>query len=327
MRHNSVAPEGGVTISRLEDGKPLNEKGEEKEEREHLTVGENIYYAVIWLAVTGVMIYFITQIASQYHDAKKSPGTIITYTNISPFNMPQVTICNWNQLPPPNATTGDPPPPCDYCNLTAIQCWDIFSGGDCNIEYVQIADKRFGTFNCYIFNGNASNPVQGQEVGYGGSYSALFMVENPPEDDTLRIGLQVSLTPVGIQPDVFGEDKFAPPGLDSYYAVQSIYTVFNNDTPPTSSLRYDATYSTTAITRKNNDTNSFVSVSWAFQTLSVQQISYTPQYTLNNFFGDFAGMIGTLMGLDVIKVASGFYVAIIAWKQRNIFPLQDHFNG
>ena len=123
--------------------------------------------------------------------------------------------------------------------------------------------------------------------------------------------------------------------------------MFQNYTPPIDVLRYDASYSTTAITRKNLENSSklsvymrecgrtftfvrmrecghtfvhgidnivgYISVSWAFDTLNLQQITYASQYTLENFFGDFAGMIGTLMGLDMVKVAAGAYVAYLIY--------------
>eukprot|EP01113_Clastostelium_recurvatum_P047809 TRINITY_DN858_c0_g1_i1.p1 TRINITY_DN858_c0_g1~~TRINITY_DN858_c0_g1_i1.p1 ORF type:complete len:112 (+),score=14.79 TRINITY_DN858_c0_g1_i1:331-666(+) len=71
----------------------------------------------------------------------------------------------------------------------------------------------------------------------------------------------------------------------------------------------------------------YIGVSFAFKTLSVQTVTYDPQYTLANFWGDFAGMIGTLMGLDVVKVASGLIVLGTAIRKKNIWYLQDHFNG
>jgi len=302
---------------------------EEKEGREGLTLWENLYYGVIWCAVMGIMIWFVVGIAQQYQSSNSSPSTIITFDTVAETKLPKVTICNWNQINPyPYNVT------CDYCDLQLISCVNVEENfADAELMKVQIGTDSEGTFNCYQFNWDLDTALISSQTGYGGSFSALFVVVNPPEDqDLLRIGLQVSLNPVDpndgdTTPPVFAEDKFAPPGFDSYFAIQTVRTLYLNETGSPSDTRYDATFSTTSLTRKNNDTHSFISVSWAFQTLNIQQIAYDPQYTLNNFFGDFAGMIGTLMGLDVIKLAAGVHVGITAFKTRNIYPLQEHFNG
>ncbi len=80
-------------------------------------------------------------------------------------------------------------------------------------------------------------------------------------------------------------------------------------------------------------------VSFSFETLSIQQITFQSSYTILNFFGDFAydscvivfnqrrGMIGTLMGLDVIKVAMAVPTSYFAYKFRACWPLEEVFNG
>jgi len=268
---------------------PMKEEKEgKKKEKDRYSVSENIYYGVIWCGVFGIMIWFIVGIAQQYTQSRSSPTTVITFNTQQQAQLPKVTICNWNQIVEPYV-------PCDFCDLELILCQDIAGNGACEMTKMQIAAANVsdGIFNCYQFNGDVNNPLYSSDVGYYGSFSALFVVLNPPEDDTLRVGLQVSLTPTNVDPNVFNEDRFAPPGFDSYYAIQSIYTVFQNETFPNgsypSNLQYDSSYSTTGLTRKNNDTHSFISVSWAYQTLNEEQISYIPQYTLNNFFWRLCG--------------------------------------
>lgn len=39
------------------------------------------------------------------------------------------------------------------------------------------------------------------------------------------------------------------------------------------------------------------------------------------------GMLGTLMGLDTIKVMSSIPLVYLAIKMRNINPIEDKFNG
>jgi len=76
-----------------------------------------------------------------------------------------------------------------------------------------------------------------------------------------------------------------------------------------------------------NDSYAFIGVSFAYQTLNQELDIFFTSYTLQNFWGDFAGMIGTLMGLDVIKVASAIPVSVVAFRLKSINPLEDHFNG
>eukprot|EP01112_Ceratiomyxa_fruticulosa_P009450 TRINITY_DN245_c0_g1_i1.p1 TRINITY_DN245_c0_g1~~TRINITY_DN245_c0_g1_i1.p1 ORF type:complete len:297 (-),score=62.51 TRINITY_DN245_c0_g1_i1:150-1040(-) len=294
----------------------------EEKEQESLSLAENIYFAIVWAAVSAVMILFIVEISQQYIASKTNPSTIITYNQVNNPTLPKVTVCNWNQIVAPYD-------PCDFCDLDLLICSDIAHASDCQMEKMTISavNASDGVFNCYQFNGDNANPLKSAAIGYSGSFSALFAVNQPPLDDTLRIGLQVSLTTTDEEPDVFNEDKFAPPSFDTYFAIQTIQTVFENTTDMPDQFRFETVQSLTQLTRPNTQNTSYISVSWSFQTLSVQVITYSPQYTIQNFFGDFAGMIGTLMGLDVVKVASGFIVAYTAIKSRSIFPLQEHFNG
>ena len=38
-------------------------------------------------------------------------------------------------------------------------------------------------------------------------------------------------------------------------------------------------------------------------------------------------MIGTLMGLDVIKLAAGIPIIYFSIRQRRLYPVSEHFNG
>lgn len=71
----------------------------------------------------------------------------------------------------------------------------------------------------------------------------------------------------------------------------------------------------------------YFGLSFAYQTLSKQTIQFSIGYTIDNLFGDFAGMIGTLMGLDTIKVAAGLPLFYLAAKMKSMKILEDHFNG
>jgi len=87
-------------------------------------------------------------------------------------------------------------------------------------------------------------------------------------------------------------------------------------------------YSTIAlINQPTINGTGLVAVSFSFQTLSVLIIEYDFTYSKANFFGDFAGMLGTLMGLDTIKVAASIPVFLLAIKKRRPGDIGEHFNG
>jgi len=70
-----------------------------------------------------------------------------------------------------------------------------------------------------------------------------------------------------------------------------------------------------------------VGISFAFATLSAQFVFFDISYQLNNLFGDFAGMIGTVMGLDAIKFSASLPLMFLAVKYRTVSALADHYNG
>jgi len=69
---------------------------------------------------------------------------------------------------------------------------------------------------------------------------------------------------------------------------------------------------TPTLSNSTNDTWAYSGVSFAFETLSEQQIVFDYTCSLLNFWGDFVGMAGTLMGLDAIKVCTGIPTALFA---------------
>jgi len=91
--------------------------------------------------------------------------------------------------------------------------------------------------------------------------------------------------------------------------------------------RFTVTSSLVTLQAVANETIDYIGVSFAFDALNVQEILFSVDYTILNFFGDFAGMIGTLMGLDVIKVAISLPTAYFAFKFKACWPLEEVCNG
>jgi len=93
------------------------------------------------------------------------------------------------------------------------------------------------------------------------------------------------------------------------------------------SSRFETVTSTTSLLSQPNSTYGYLGISFAYQTLSKEVDTYFTSYTLTSFWGDFAGMLGTVMGLDLIKTSSGLPLFYVAKRLRSINPIEDHFNG
>jgi hypothetical protein len=288
---------------------------------------KNIFLGIVWLAVTGVMAWYMSIILVQFF--YQTPGSTVTYTTRDGENLPSVTICNWNQIID-DVYTPD-------TNLTMVECYkwsieDVCPPG--TFQYTQVPTD-YGVFNCYLFNSDTENPITSEVTGFAGSYSALFEIVlpiyPPAEQFAYRAGLQVSFSEIGVVPDVYNEIRFAPPGVDSFYGVRLVETTYKNETVEANQgpfTSYETVYSTIAlINQPTINGTGLVAVSFSFQTLSVLIIEYDKTYSQANFFGDFAGMLGTLMGLDTIKVAASIPVFLLAVKKRRPGDIGDHFNG
>jgi len=189
-----------------------------------------------------------------------------------------------------------------------------------------ISQPGFGTFYCFQYNNDSNNPVQTQSTGYSGSMSIVFSISTDITGFDERIGIQTTFSVQGSPPDLYNEIRFAPIGYDSFYALQQINTTYYNQT---STIVYQTSGSMVVLSKSYNSSNNvgYVAVSFAYQELSVTNIVYSPQYTLVNFLGDFAGMIGTLCGLDAVKVLAGVRLVPKCIRRRNFGLLQEHFNG
>ncbi len=90
---------------------------------------------------------------------------------------------------------------------------------------------------------------------------------------------------------IWNEINFGPVGWDTFFGVQLFQTVHDElpDTDPKHlSSSYQVTGAPVALSKAPNATNSFVGISFAFQTLSIEENEFSVQFTLEKFFGNFA---------------------------------------
>lgn len=326
-----------------EEDKELDHK--QKFEKEQLEADDlqnaswfKIFMTCVWVAATAVMIYYLILIVDQYHSSKANPSSTILFIEKNRLPMPQIVICNWNQ--DGNLTHPLPTGDCDICNLTLESCaYNLTT--DCASEWIRHDFQTSGgLFTCYQYNSDASNPEYSNTTGYSGSIATVWSVpladrEDPPVN---RVGVQVTFAPVGqiTAQDIYNEVNFASMGLDTFFALTYINTLHNelSKKDPAYNLSHFETASSTVTLlqsfdteNSNNATIGYIALSFSYQTLSLQEVSFDIAYNLNNLFGDFAGMLGTLMGLDVIKLAAGLPMGYLAWKYKTWKPFQEAFNG
>jgi len=297
-----------------------------------------LYMLVVWVGATILMGVYFSEIIYQYIASVNTPSSTVLYQSADRLPLPTVVVCNWNQngnlqnpVPPPNQT-------CPECELFLDSCQNLNTSADCTSEWAGLTVQTdAGLFYCWQFNNDPVTVTWSNTTGYSGSYATvwrinLFPATDPPQN---RAGLQVSFFPNDdgtstVDPTlIYNEVRFAQPDFDSFYALTYVTTIHNElstDDPNFNTSRFDYVVSSVALLQPNDNATAYVGVSFSFQTLSQEIISFDIAYTLNNLFGDFASMIGTLMGLDTIKVSSGIPLAWLAVKLRSLSPIEDHFN-
>jgi len=200
-----------------------------------------------------------------------------------------------------------------------------------------------GVFECYDFNYEPPptdhsthhvNIYNATGIGYENAVLTTWLLPVAPADLLYRTGIQVTFSELEIgeqelEEAIYDEINFAPPGQESFYQIQEVRTVFKDEHENfiNETIRYDQTSSFLEISNPGDlhATHVQISVSFAFKELAYQEIEYIPEYKLENFFGDFAGILGLLTGLDTIKVMTSVPVFIEAIQHKTIFHLREHF--
>jgi len=296
-----------------------------------------IYMTVVWLVAAAVMCKFIYDITTQYTAGKDSPSSSINIQIGDALPSPKVVVCNWNQ--DGSTTNSTPTYACEECLIELVSCLNWNTSGDCtNLWYHTPIQTNAGLFDCYTYNANYSEAISDNTTGYSGSIASVWQVKllnftSPPSN---RAGAQASFflqDNSTTDPNaIYNEIRFAPANMDTFFAVRYINTLHQEDVlqegiADRNTSRFETLVSSTTMLSLPNDTYAYIGVSFAYQTLNQELDIFFTSYTLQNFWGDFAGMIGTLMGLDVIKVASAIPVTVVAFRLKSINPLEDHFNG
>jgi len=296
-----------------------------------------IYMAIVWILATSVFLAFLSDITRQYETSAAVPSSTINVISQPRLILPEVIICNWNE----DGSMEDPTPThnCSECELTLVSCTNLNNEQDCMSFWNHTPIQTFaGLFDCYTFNSDRSNPILSASTGYGGGYSTVWRMNllqrtDPPQS---RAGVQVSYLNlfddnIDIQQTIWDEIRFVQLNVDVFHALTLYETVhkeknIGNDFTR-NSTRYDSTSQGVSLLAISNQTHGYLGVSFAFQTLNKQVTSFYTAYTVSNYFADFSSMLGTLMGLDLIKSAASLPKFVIAWRYKHFGVVQRHFNG
>lgn len=192
-----------------------------------------------------------------------------------------------------------------------------------------------GIFRCVQYNYNSSDPQMSGTVGFGSSVSLLLSVpilkanfsQTFTDDANFAIGygLQVSFTVMGVDPPVFNESNFAQPGQNTYFMLTKTTETKIKKGSASESTYWKVRPSIVALPENNPLQKGHVNtvISFAYETLSTFALTDQISYQFTNFLGDFAGMTGTLVGLDVVKLARAILLIPVSVFRLDLTPIWE----
>jgi len=257
-----------------------------------------------------------------------------------------VTVCNWNQ----GSET------CEFCALELIHCIRMLSNSttsDCEpfTRYANFTSSRnTDYFRCVQFNYDKDNVQMSEEVGYGSSISMLFGVphlqvnynvtkntatrKNSASDLALVLaeGVQITFHLNTDQPNVFEEYNFSPTGVNTFFMLtKTIETKLLRNGQSTTTIYWKVKPSTiqlpAQLDRLSTSTEKYVAISVAYETLSTFILTDQVTYLTPNFLGDLAGMTGTMLGMDMIKLFRALLAIPLSLYELSLQPLYHVLTG
>jgi hypothetical protein len=283
----------------------------------------------MWIIAVAAFIAYVITISTTLILSQNNPTTTLVLEppreNIRTF--PAVTICNWNTggLPPNHGNN------CSFCQLQLTACY--FADYTCTAEITDriaptIISSEGAIFYCYQFNTNASDVWKAEATGYDGAVSLVFDISLAPSFETsTRLGLQVTFHSQSTEPAVWDETNYIRAWTDGSYGIQEVRTV---PLYGAEEISYEVVPSSIGLAGLDVSTvppgQARVIVSFSYSSLDQKVIQYLYTYNISSYLGDLAGMVGLLIGLDMLKMFRGV-LALTKCRQKGIKPFIRTFNA
>ncbi|PRP82860.1 hypothetical protein PROFUN_04723 [Planoprotostelium fungivorum] len=297
-----------------------------------------VYMAIVWLTAFALMSWYTSSLAGQLFDSRAKPGTVITYENSKSLPYPGVAVCSYTVY-------SERPEQLSDANRTFIlEVIDTAIGGEWTPIFIW-ANESATSNECYIWNfGPENKTIWSTHTGIYGAITVDFSFYERPGVMGVTIGFYDSTTdPLTLGDEIYNSITIVGVQQQNFFQIQYVNEVHSEEnfsgkrcsvddscqTIPQNSTYFDWKYTSAPLdTFVDNPAGSKYngSILFSYQKLSKQTIEYQTQYKLQNFFGDFAGMLGTLMGIDGVKIFSGLIVLILGAKFRTLSPIEDHWN-
>jgi len=264
-------------------------------------------HIVNWIFISllgALMFYFTKKVSDQYFADIKTPPTVTNYLPNSSASFPRITLCQSAPRVPLTFLS------CIKFDRNVVSTTEVDTReSNCSyaVEYRSDLEKDLlGNFSCYTVNNDTS--LVATSPGFFNSIDLRFdmhLDQYPPGDLAgLYVFFEERFTTLG-KPDIVkvsGTTTVAVPAFATAISINKRIMTYYLQEPI---VYYDAVSNLMALTPDNStlkDLHSSVYVSISYNDLATQNTVQEPAYKIQNALGDFAGMLGTLVGVDIWKI-------------------------
>ncbi|KAG2372952.1 hypothetical protein C9374_012982 [Naegleria lovaniensis] len=281
-----------------------------------ITIPE-IVTSIGWVLAIVFCIWYVVNASGEFQTSQNNPTTALSIVEKVPLELPAVTICNWNGYYE-----------CDFCDLTLKTATRVVDGNvvEFEIPYEYKEIEQNGLYRCYVFNNFSDQVMTSNATGYGGVISLFFDVPSVPQERDARFGLQVSFHEIGTIPNVFAETNFAVANVDNYFVLTKIVTTRlkpSIENPNLTDTRWESILSLVELTQRDDNT---VVISFTYNTLTEHNNAEMYTSSIEGLLGEIAGILGVMMGIDILKMLRGCLQVPYSFKHKSIRGIWDTFN-
>ena len=142
----------------------------------------------------------------------------------------------------------------------------------------------------------------------------------------VKMGFIVSFHEQGTTPDLLSETNYALPSLDNFFMLTKVITTRLKPTIDNPNLNSTKWNSEKTVLRTYNADETSLTISVTYNSLSTTQIEEVYTNSIEGLLGELAGMIGLLVGIDLLKMIRGFLEIPFVLKEKSTMEFWDNFN-